>query len=318
MFFSSFEQMQKAVDIVNTSAHPENKIAATLFGTDQNSAPYSLSATNFWPPEIAEKIGTATRIGGSSGTIHAETACILRAPYTDGASLCVTDPFCPNCAKNIAEAGIRTIYVDHKGFDKDFASRRGAAFENMSMQICERAGISVYEIRRKEQKLTPILEIPESFHPPEEQPVTGQKIDRNDTDCFFDIIGVVTADMATEKFAVALARDREGALYYLAATARPPPGYALERDAELINLSHGKYSFLIEPFNRLLMSAARQGLRLITDRAYSNQIPTARELINLTGAGISHLYIDDLDSARDQDSRDALALLETRGVLRVN
>ena len=35
---------------------------------------------------------------------------MIDAPFaTDGASLCVTDPFCPNCAKNIAEAGIKRV-----------------------------------------------------------------------------------------------------------------------------------------------------------------------------------------------------------------
>src|SRR5690606_7708262 len=115
-----------------------NKIAATVFGHDLAGKPFSVSRTNFWPAAIANSIGTEDDIGDSSGTIHAETAAILAASHTAGAALCVTDPFCPNCAKNIAEAGIKTIYIDHKGFDKDFATRRGGDFQNMSMRICAR------------------------------------------------------------------------------------------------------------------------------------------------------------------------------------
>src|SRR5262245_21403475 len=128
---SPFAQMQKAVDIVNTSPHPANKIAATIFGRDKTGRGFSLSHTNFWPRAILDHFGMEARIGNASGTIHAETECILASPApTEGASLSITDPFCPNCAKNIAEAGIRTVYIDHKGFKKDFVARRAHAFEN--------------------------------------------------------------------------------------------------------------------------------------------------------------------------------------------
>ena len=167
-----YTEMQKAVDIVNTSQHPTNKIAATLFGQDHEGQVFSVSRTNYWPEPILKKIGTTQRIGNSSGTIHAETACIMNAPCTEGASLCVTDPFCPNCAKNMAEAGIKTVYIDHKGFNKDFVARRGDEFENMSMYICESAGISVYEIRRKEKELIPILKIAPAYRPVEDFPVS--------------------------------------------------------------------------------------------------------------------------------------------------
>ena len=113
MTASPFDEMQRAVDIVGTSPHPANKIAATVFGLDTTGQPFSVSRTNCWPQSIADRIGMDADIGDSSGTIHAETAAIFAAPVTAGAALCVTDPFCPNCAKNIAEAGIRTIYIDH-------------------------------------------------------------------------------------------------------------------------------------------------------------------------------------------------------------
>ena len=117
MSVSPFAAMQAAVDIVNASPHPVNKIAATLFGVDQSGHAFSISRTNNWAAKIKEKIGTDTMIGSCSGTIHAETACIFAAPYTDGTSLCVTDPFCPNCAKYIVASGISSVYIVHKGFE---------------------------------------------------------------------------------------------------------------------------------------------------------------------------------------------------------
>jgi dCMP deaminase len=229
MIFNSFAQMQKAVDIVQTSPHPANKIAACIFGTDERGAAYSLARTNFWPAPIAEKLGPETRIGGASGTVHAETAVIFAASYTDGASLCVTDPFCPNCAKNMAEAGIRTVYIDHKGFDKDFAARRGDEFTALSMKICERAGISVYEIRRKEEKLTPILEIPKSYRPQEDNPlrVARHEAEAIDAAAFAALIRGA-GQPGEQPFAAAIAADRNGKLFSMIARPHSAPGFSHE------------------------------------------------------------------------------------------
>ncbi|MCD8520448.1 MAG: hypothetical protein LRY57_04065 [Alphaproteobacteria bacterium] len=146
--------MQRAVDIVLTSPHPTNKIAATLSGKTEDGLDFCISSTNSWPDAILNTIGHGEKIGNSSGTIHAETECILKAPATNGASLFITDPPCPNCVKNMAEAGIKKLYIDHKGFEKDFALRRGDDFSGLSLPLCQEAGMDVYEIRRKEQIIT--------------------------------------------------------------------------------------------------------------------------------------------------------------------
>jgi dCMP deaminase len=317
MIFNSFDEMQKAVDIVNTSPHPANKIAASIFGTDERGMAYSIARTNFWPQPIMDKIGAALRIGGASGTIHAETAVIFAGSYTNGASLCVTDPFCPNCAKNMAEAGIRTVYIDHKGFDKDFASRRGDEFLNLSMSICEKAGISVYEIRRKEQKLSPILEIPKSYRPAEENPIQVALFEK--TPSLADFAALVrSARMSASvpeggKFAMALAADRNRKIFSLLALPHAAPGFAPD-EAEK---SDGKYSVVLEPVNRLLMNAPRRGLELLDGFIYCSQAPTAREQVNLVGAGLSLIVIGNRHEARDEASLAALEMLTKAGILKV-
>jgi dCMP deaminase len=313
MIFNSFDEMQKAVDIVNTSPHPANKIAACLFGTDERGMAYSIARTNFWPQPIADKIGTTLRIGGASGTVHAETAVIFAGSYTNGASLCVTDPFCPNCAKNMAEAGIRTIYIDHKGFDKDFASRRGDEFLNLSMSICEKAGISVYEIRRKEQKLSPILEIPKSYRPAEENPVQVALFDKSPGRADFAALVRSARLPESGKFAMALAADRNRKIFSLLALPHAAPGFGAE-DAEK---SDGKYSVVLEPLNRLLMNAPRRGLELLDGFVYCSQVPTAREQVNLAGAGLSLIVIGNRHEARDEASLAALEMLTKAGILKV-
>lgn len=306
MTYSPFTQMQKAVDIVNTSPHPQNKIAATIF-TDT----LSVSHTNYWPYNILHKIGTDIRIGNASGTIHAETACILATPYTHKASICITDPFCPNCAKNIAEAGIKTIYIDHKGFNKDFAARREHAFANMSMKICEKAGISVYELWRKEERLNSILEVPADYQPHEENPITLKTA----KDDFLSHITKAHNSLKDMKCAIAYAENDDGQIIAMTARDHPVIGYTLETDLNDIENPQGKYSFIQEPINRLLMAAPCHGLKIIDNMIYCSQIPTAREQVNMVGAGITNIYIGDKEKSRDEYGLQALKLMEDKGVL---
>lgn len=316
MSHSPYEQMQRAVDIVNSSPHPSNKIAATVFGLDQDELAFSVSRTNFWPHSIEKHLGHDARIGNSSGTIHAETACLLAAPVTEGASLCITDPFCPNCAKNIAEAGIRTIYIDHKGFDKDFAARRGEHFEDLSIKICEKAGVSIYKLFRKEERVEPVLEIPEGYVPAEAGPVEFEFLSASDHATFEGLVARKRRQHRGRKIAIAIARDGQEGIFGLTARAHPAIGYSIAVDSELIRASQGKYSLMLEPLNRLLMNAPRRGLKIVDRLIFSSGVPTAREQVNMAGAGLSEIYIEDLSKARDEHAFAAMVTLRNAGIIR--
>lgn len=315
MTFSPFEQMQRAVNVVLNSSHPTNKIAATVFGTDRDGNPFSVSHTNYWPEKIEKEIGTELRVGNASGTIHAETAAILAAPHTDGASICVTDPFCPNCAKNIAEAGIKTIYIDHKGFDKDFITRRENVFDDMSMRICERAGISVYQLWRKEERLEPILEPPANYSPPEENPVIIETTPIKSAESFKRHLNASRNALRGIKHAVAIACDREGRTYVMTARAHPVLGFTLQQNLNEIEKPQGKYSFIQEPVNRLLMAAPRHGLKIQNGLLYASQLPTSREQVNIVGANLTEIYIGEKDKARDDYASQAMAQLQSHNIL---
>ena len=309
---NAFQAMQAAVDIVGSSPHPTNKIAATLFGDG-----FSVSKTNHWPAIIEEKLGRDARIGGASGTIHAETACILAAPATDGASLCITDPFCPNCAKNIAEAGIKTIYIDHKGFQKDFFARRADQFETMSMQICEKAGINVYELWRRDEKLVPIYMAPDDYIPPNDSPITVDDINQADEKAFQDAIAQAHDIHNRRKFALALAKNNTEEFVALTARAHAVIGFTMRdpQDALCIECPEGKYSFIQEPVNRMLMHLQRQGLKLCENYLYCSQVPTAREQVNLVGAGIQRITVGDIAKSRDKNGVEAMTLLQSSQIL---
>lgn len=294
--------MQSAVDCVSASEHPSNKVAATLAGVNAQGALCHISRTNYWPAPIKEKLGTDARIGNSSGTVHAETACLLElctgtsAPLTN-LEMFVTDLPCPNCVKNMAEAGVKALYIDHKGFSKDFARRRGHHFENMSLRICESAGIAARRIHRKEKRVEPILEIPEDYSAPDENPVGISPLPP-----------IMTPE---EPFASCRAHNAAGEILWMSATAHPAIGFT----SETLEEAEGKYSFIIQPVNRLLMAAVRQGLKPEPGSLYSSRVPSARELVNMIGAGIRAVSIGDLASFRDKDGPAALKLLTERKVL---
>lgn len=302
--------MQKAVDIVLSSEHPTSKVAACLFKGDAY-----VCHTNQWPKAIKDNYPMDQKFGNSSGTIHAETACIIDVGFaTEGASIAITDPFCPNCAKNIAEAGIKTIYVDHKGFQKDFFVRREHEFKNMSMRVIEKAGISVYEIWRKEERLVPILEVNNDYVPAQDNPIETDKIAEVSTPSFYKLLHQKSEKYAGNKIAVCLAQKHDGQIIGLTARSHAAVGYKMADDKEQLFNTDGKYTFKLEPINRLLMNAPRLGAKIINGYIYCSQVPTAREQVNMVGAGLSKIYIGDMKRARDESALEAMKILKASSV----
>ena len=270
-----FEYMQAAVEAAQTSEHPSSKVGACLVGDG-----WEISSPNFWPAPIKEKIGTDVKIGNSSGTIHAETACIVQAPgATNGASMFSTDPSCPNCMKNMAVAGIKHLYIDHKGFEKYFAQTRMEDFENLTLEICRNQGIAATKVFRKERRTEEIL--------PPSTPKTPENQYRS------------------PHFASCKTTDGEDyKIFKISLTG-----------AESEGPEESKYNPLIQPINGLLMNAAQQGLQINPTSITSSRIPTSRELVNLIGAGYSHLTILDQTDARDEHGLKALDLLTKSRIL---
>ncbi len=315
MYFENpFIAMQAAVDIIGQSKHPTSRVAATIFKQRDG-----ISATNYWPGPILKIFGSEEEIGNSSGTVHAETACILAAGFaTHDASLCITDPFCPNCAKNIAEAGIKKIYIDHKGFDKDFFQRRGGHFDTMSMYICEKAGISVYELWRKDERLVPIYEAPKNYIPADDSPVHRTPIDIPSERHFTNQIAQGFKIHNKRKFAVALVRDPNGHYFALTARGHAAIGFTMDDpdDITTIEQPEEKYSFFQEPVNRMMMFNARHGLTILDNYFFCSQVPTSREQVNLVGAGIKRITVGDIKKARDSHALRAMEQLSGAGVLK--
>ena len=315
-----YQHMQAAVDIVGTSPHPTNKVAATIAGEN-----FWFRQTNQWPHAIEEAFGHEQKIGNSSGTVHAETACLIIAMApTEGASMFITDPPCPNCMKNMAEAGIAKLYIDHKGFDKDWAKRRGDDFENMSMRVAEKAGIDVHVIYRKEERFEIISAHTPGYRPQEENPALIESIDLGMhiedildddlVDCgdiFTNYIDAKKQEYGDEPFAVAFAHDEIGKFKAITVDRHPSIGYTYET----VESKEDKYSFILQPVNRLMMVAARHGLNILHGNLYSSRVPTSREFVNMIRADLTHIHIGDETQSRDEWGPKALKQLQKAQII---
>lgn len=315
MDYDEYEAMQDAVNIVLQSPHPTNKVAATAFGNG-----FCVSRTNYWPAPILNAFGTDTEIGNSSGSVHAEIGTILAVPPfqpTDGASLCVTDPLCPNCAKNIVEAGFRRVYVDHVGFEKDFYARRSNHFEDMSMEIFKKAGISLFKLFRKDRRIEPMFEVSPDRLVPEDSPVYKESIQSVNETILADVVARAYQVHKERKFAVALVLDQENASFALTARGHVVRGFTMKNpdDVRIIEHHADKYSFFQEPVNRLLMYIKRNGLILQEGFLFSSQIPTSREQVNLVGAGVRRVTIGNMQKSRDTSGLEAAGKLAEAKIL---
>lgn len=297
--------MQAAVDIIDQSQHPTSKVAATLAGTATDGTYWVISKTNIWPQKIEHTIGKNTKIGNASGTIHAETDCLIEASKqglaTQDADIFVSDPPCPNCVKNIAEAGIKAMYIDHKGFDKDWATRRGDSFDQMSMRIAEKAGIDVYKIFRKEQRVEGISEHSSTYSPPNEDPAKIVEYSKTSLQNMLR--------QSDDIFAIGIAKNTDHKAFLIQTLRHPTIGYT----SKTIEPKDGKYSFILQPVNRLLMTAAKKGLSL--ERIITSRTPTSRELVNLAGTNISNLHIINPNKARDEHGLAALSQIQAHKIL---
>ena len=78
-----------------------------------------------------------------------------------------------------------------------------------------------------------------------------------------------------------------------------------------------KYNFNMQPLNRLLMIAAREGAHILPNCIFSSRVPSSRELVNFLGAGYDTLSVGDVEDARDDHAFQALQDLVSNEILSI-
>lgn len=335
MTLSPFQAMQLAVDIVNDSEHDKNKIAACLFhqtpsspdlirGLPDEKDPLVkpkdndilyIARYNQRPRGLRDHFSPDVKIGQSSQFLHAEVACLFASGFaTEGASLCVTDPFCPNCAKAICEAGIQHVYIDHKGLDKDFAKRRGDDFESLSLLIVEKAGISVSIIYRKEERLEPLIAPPVITRKGSAQGI--EFFDWGDNLTIIDYLKKFRARQSRTAWAIAKIKETNeketGILVFEELTlGMTPHDYAEKRRYS------EKYRLPVDPMNRLLFFCRRKNFTIDDMTIGVNLHPASRALVNAVGYGIKTVYVADQTPDHDPQGQQAADILQDKNLIEI-
>jgi deoxycytidylate deaminase len=323
-------RMQDAVDIVNSSEHETSKVAACLFDAS-GTTHHMIARTNHRPKALFNEFDTYDRIGKSSQFVHAEAACVLEYPYsTKDHYLCVTDPFCPNCAKTIIESGVSRVFIDHKGMDKDFVRRRAGAFNLISMKMAQAAGIDVYILYRKERRFEPLVlknDAPKpkfggfSFHEMGEAEAT--------INAQSDVLELQTylASFASEALKTkdadvprvfAFVTDRNDDMKILEIEERLTPGVV---EAEVLSTQPedtDKYRFAVDAMNRLYCALKRLDLKLVKGIVCSSHIPSSRAFVNAMLTDVKILNLHSLRPSHDEQATEVCELFENKGFMSID
>lgn len=298
---------------------PGYKIAALIEGKDRMGHEFVIQRTNHWPNIVREKLGVKSKIGNSSPTIHAETAVLTASPHAvEGADLFITDPPCPNCMKNIAEAGIGRLFIDQGGFGRKYYKKNKHHVDDISMAIARRAGISIYHINTLKEEIDVFYEADKAASPVNDSPVHIEPITKEGAALFDDAIDQATQIHKQRKHVVACVKDAMENKFLLTVRAHLVIGYSVDdkQDVPLINKAPGeKYGYIQEPVNRLLMFIARNGYSLIDGYLYCSIVPTSREQVNLIGSGIKHISVGDIQKSRDGYGIKAMNVLRDAKIL---
>lgn len=313
-----FEHMKTAKETAEKSFHPTHKVGAVLCGHDNFDQPYKIAHSNYWPETLEKHIGRNQKLGKASTTVHAEVAVILKSPSTEGAELYVTELPCPNCAKVIAEARIKTVYVDAQTHSTPLGKKLKSYFDEISHPILQSAGVKTFEINTQSETIHEITNTQDNILRPIEHPVIHIPLEYEQINA--DHFKALTDEQKItlkNPFAACYAKTELGQYTFLCAQSHRSLGLTKEQ-AETIKTSQKKYSPVIHPINRLLLTCARYGLKIDENYLYSSQTPTSREFVNLIGADITTLTIGNANNFYDESDIKALKQLTDKNLIRLS
>ena len=158
--------MQELRQAAELSPHASDKIAAQLVWMQGHKAEPAYNAR----PKIIDDLNVpiTTKIANRSLFVHAETRALLNAEHKiKGAVMLLTDPFCPNCAKQMAIEGVSLVVIDHQGFTKPYFTRNEEVFWTLSMSIADYCNVEVVRWHEDGELeiLKPKRAVVTSYHP---------------------------------------------------------------------------------------------------------------------------------------------------------
>ncbi len=309
-----FDRMKRARKAEAQSPHPTHQVGALIAGIDLDGNPFEVSHFNFWPFALVKHFGKDIKLGNASTTIHAELATLFKAPRSENADIYITDLPCPNCSKTIAEAGIKNVYIDTHTHNTPLGRKIKPFFDAVSLFLFEKAGIGVFEVDLEKGTINTLSAAdPKRFSIDKPEQVFALNAAPSQSS-FMQEIEKRRPDTA---FAACAARDEHGHHFIILAKTEIPAGLTKD-DAQAIRSSQNKYMPSLQPINRLIALAAKHGLQISKRFVFSSRTPTSREFVNLIGADITHLIIEDKTQCRDEWGLSALSALQKVPIIDFN
>lgn len=312
--------MNLALETERKSPHPTHKVGTVLHGQDSAGQSFTVARSNFFPPLLEETFSVREdKLGNSSMSVHAEVAALLDASSTEEADIYITNFPCPNCAKMIAEARVKRIFIDsHTHRNTPLAERMYPFFETVSLRIFESACIEVHEMLYPGREIRPLAKTDSGAARFIDSPVSQETLHSSDLtpEAFKNRIATKRMEYKNAPFALCFAQSPVGNAYVLAAREALTAGVT-RQTAEEIKNAQDKYSPALQPVNRLLAACARFGLTIVPGYLYSSETPTSREWVNLLGAGLDTIMIGDQEECRDEWGLQALKTLRDKQIVTI-
>ncbi len=311
MNINHFELMGKAISCKNKSPHPIHKVGATICGLDLNGQYFESTNHNFWPYILKNNIGINNKLGNSSTTIHAELASLFTVPTSKNANIYITDLPCPNCAKMIINAGIKNVFIDSNTHNTPLGLKMKPYFNDISMLFFEKAGLGVFEMNFPLKTIKTLLKsktIKENHNKPSFKITPFNK----NKDKFIELVKDPAPNRA---FAACLAKNHKNNIVFVSAKTIATRGFS-KQDVQKVKTIQNKYAAMLQPINHLLTLCAKHGLSLNKEFIFSSQTPTAREFVNIIGAGCTKLYIGNNLKCRDEYGLNALKQLQNKNIIK--
>jgi len=310
MDINHFKRMDKALTCEDKSQHPTHKVGALICGLDLDGQYFERTKHNFWPDILKSTIGTDKKLGNSSTTIHAEIAALFTVPTSNNADIYITDLPCPNCAKTIIHAGIKNVFIDSHTHNTPLGLKMKPYFNDISMLFFEKAGLGVFEMNSPQKTITTLLK---SKSIKEDHKKASFEITpfNKGKDKFIELVKNHSPNRA---FAACLAKNYKNNIVFLSAETSTTEGLS-KQDINKVRTIQDKYAATLQPINHLLALCAKNGLALDKKFIFSSQTPTAREFVNIIGAGCDKLYIGDKSKCRDEYGLTATKQLQNKNIM---
>ncbi len=340
----AYELMAQAHDVAkNQSAHPDNKIASVLELTSGDV----IASANLWLHAFSPDYDTSVKIGRSSPTKHSEPAAISKAAQqglsTDGASLYINEPLCPNCMNAIVTAGVKNIYIEEQSFEGegDWYNRRSYHFDSTSLQIASNAGVKVYKLRSDDENKiasAQLIKLPEpTKNINMDEHFTLETVDLDSLDIKalksvlrtqFDLHAQAGPKKKMAMATFVIPPKHPGGLtnilsvHDVSLVGREDKNLRLREamsglgvDEEKMNKECGKYQAKIFPLDHARSVLGRLGIEITPEtQIITTRVPTSHEIVNLCDVADNvQLHVLDHKKTWMREDRNALKLHRQAG-----